>query len=175
MINSKEDPDPDLMELYNNLTNFRMESGGNPLGFEPDPPQDTPREEDTHSDDDEAAKVYAMIERDHQGDPEAIAEACEQYLAEKSLHETGAHYEQLDLFALELLNVQCQSDPPKTSGGHDTIQDTGATLGITDKRLLNPVPVCIYDLQKPVIISQGKDAKLQKSEDACLQDPPRAE
>ena len=99
----------------------------------------------------------------------------EAILAGKSLHETGAHYENLDLFALELLNVQCQSDPPTTSGGHDTIQDTGATLGITDKRLLNPVPGCIYDLQKPVIISQGKDAKLQKSEDACLQDPPRAE
>ena len=57
----------------------------------------------------------------------------EAILAGKSLHETGAHYENLDLFALELLNVQCQSDPPTTSGGHDTIQDTGATLGITDR------------------------------------------
>ena len=157
MINSQEEPDPDLMNLYNDLTNYRNEMpNNNPLGFEPDPPQETSREEDTHSDDDEAAKVYAMIERDHQGDPEAIAEACEQYLAEKSLHETGAHYENLDLFALRCLNVQCQSDPPKTSGGHDTIQDTGATLGITDRRLLNPVPGCIYELRKPVIISQGK-------------------
>ena len=43
-----------------------------------------------------------------------------------------------------------------TTGGHDTIQDTGATLGITDVRLLNPVPGCVYDLNKPVIISQGK-------------------
>ena len=57
----------------------------------------------------------------------------EAILAGKSLHETGAHYENLDLFALELLNVQCQSDPPTTSAGHDTIQDTGATLGITDR------------------------------------------
>ena len=54
MLNSQEDPDPELMGLYNDLTNYRMESRTNPLGFEPDPPQDTPREEDTHSDDDEA-------------------------------------------------------------------------------------------------------------------------
>ena len=47
--------------------------GTNPLGFEPDPPQDTlPREEDTHSDDDEAnahvllddiAKTHVLMKR----------------------------------------------------------------------------------------------------------------
>ena len=42
------------VKASDDLTNYRMESRTNPLGFEPDPPQDTPREEDTHSDDDEA-------------------------------------------------------------------------------------------------------------------------